>query len=77
MCEVSDCHFSYHALTDGALRIESGYYSSSNSGRLEIYHNGKWRTVCEHSFGQTEANVACRQLGYESASSYGRVGTLG
>ncbi len=34
------------------------------SGRLEIYLNGGWGTVCRNGFGLTEARVACRQLGY-------------
>ena len=63
-------------ITDGTLRLNSGYYySSSNSiGRLEIYYDGQWGTVCDDSFDQTDADVACRQLGFHSASNYGTVG---
>ena len=59
---------------DGALRLSSSF--SSSSGRLEIYYNGVWGTVCDDSFGQVDANVACRQLGYGSASNYGSVVSL-
>ena len=63
----------FYILTDGAVRLRG----SSSAGRLEIYWNGVWGTVCDDFFGQTDANVACRQLGYASASSYGQVGELG
>jgi deleted-in-malignant-brain-tumors protein 1 len=47
----------------GDLRL-AGYGSNSISGRLEIYFNGQWGTVCgDVKFNTLTASVACRQLG--------------
>ena len=51
--------------SEGAIRLVGG--TSANNGRVEIFHNNAWGTVCDDSFGNTDAQVVCRQLGYPSS----------
>ena len=48
----------------GMIRLQGGDYS--NEGRVEVYCNGQWGTICSTGFGYTDANTICRQLGYDS-----------
>ena len=34
------------------------------AGRLEVYQDGEWRSVCESGFTPFEATAVCVQLGY-------------
>ena len=46
----------------GMIRLQGGSYS--NEGRVEVYCNGQWGTICDNGFGSTDAQTICKQLGY-------------
>ncbi|XP_038052403.1 deleted in malignant brain tumors 1 protein-like [Patiria miniata] len=48
------------------VRLTNG--SFPYEGRIEIYHDGQWGTVCDDGWSIEDANVTCRQLGYPPAS---------
>lgn len=68
--------------TDGSLRLivdcgRTNGTCNQSTGRLEIFLNGRWGTVCSEGFGEVEATLACNQLGYSSMFSLFTAGTQG
>ena len=51
-------------LFPGMIRLQEG--SDSNQGRVEVYCNGEWGTICADGFGSNNASTVCKQMGYNS-----------
>ena len=52
ICSTDDV---YVRLADGPV---------AHKGRLEVFYNGVWGTVCDDGFDNADAQVACYVLGY-------------
>jgi len=50
------------------VRLASGS-EEWREGRLEVYYNGRWGTVCDDFFDNVDASVACYSLGFGSENS--------
>ena len=50
------------------IRLQGGSYP--NEGRVEVYCNGQWGTICNNEFSSTDALTICKQLGYNYYHRY-------
>ncbi len=57
------------------IRLAGG--PNENSGRVEIYREGEWGTICDDSWYTTEGSVACKQLGFTGIDRVGNMGEFG
>ena len=65
------CFFFFSAREPVPIRLVGG--STDNEGRVEVYFNNTWGTVCHTGWGAPDAMVVCRQLGlpYSNAQPVG------
>ena len=48
-----------------SIRLVGGH--QSNEGRVQMFYNNQWGSVCSHEWDFNDARVTCRQLGYVDA----------
>ncbi|XP_056327871.1 lysyl oxidase homolog 3A isoform X1 [Danio aesculapii] len=56
---------------DGKIKFRlAGYPRKHNEGRIEVFYNEEWGTICDDDFTLANAHVLCRHLGFVEALSW-------
>ncbi len=58
----------FFIVTHDTVRLVGGY-SNKYEGRVEVFVNGVWGSVCGDGWSLPEADVVCRELGYSRAQT--------
>ncbi|KAF5900325.1 scavenger receptor class A member 5, partial [Clarias magur] len=57
------------------VRLVNG--SAEHEGRVEVYHEGRWGTVCDDVWDKKDGDVVCRMLGFRGAREVHKTGRFG
>ena len=65
---IDDANDDTPVVTPGSnIRLQGG--NAYSEGRLEVFTNNQWGTVCDDYWSKRSADVACRSLGFVDGSS--------
>ncbi|KAM5307492.1 scavenger receptor class A member 5 [Glossophaga mutica] len=57
------------------VRLVNG--SGPHEGRVEVYHDRRWGTVCDDGWDKKDGDVVCRMLGFRGAEEVSRTARFG
>ena len=66
-------HDMYIGCTHGDIVLVGG--SNQYEGTVQVCRNEEWGTICDYGWDYREAQVVCRQLGYDYNGKYGQYPT--
>nr|CAB3263473.1 lysyl oxidase homolog 3 [Phallusia mammillata] len=75
ICGLLQCGFVSAGENVTKVRLMGG--DEPTDGRVEVFHNGEWGTICDDDWNIDSASVVCRMVGYDGALEYVHSGKFG
>lgn len=72
---VNVCVYVCVAVEQTMVRLVNG--SGPHEGRVEVFHESRWGTVCDDVWDKNDGDVVCRMLGYQGATEVHKTGRFG